>query len=179
MEEYMRKLALWHTRTFTPLMAHDDLEPIMLSMGFEGQSPCNGWKEYAYVATHIVPAEQSQSQSPPRPRLPYPSIDGCHQLTFQSFIDAVSFYLRAYDVADVFHIRAMPLHRVHDRNRKWRKMQDDETVYVFRDGTIDPAAANYHLDNPGNDGCDSAIIRDKANKNPINLTVPLKDIITG
>ncbi|KAM1684040.1 hypothetical protein ACFXTN_032148 [Malus domestica] len=40
MEDYMRgctrKLALWYTRTFKPIMTHDELEPIMATLGFVG-----------------------------------------------------------------------------------------------------------------------------------------------
>lgn len=76
----------------------------------------------------------------------------------------------------------MPLHRVHDRNRKWRRMEEDESIFVYREGTLDQTAYNlYHFDknlstnNSGN-GC-NAIIRNKVNNAPVSSIVSLKDVI--
>lgn len=115
MEECMRKLALWHTRTFSPVMTHEELEPIMITMGFVGLPPSSpsassSWKVYAYMAKppnykyHYDHAEE-QSVAPLRPKLPYPKIDGLHLYTYQAFIDAVNFYLEMSDISDLFHIR--------------------------------------------------------------------------
>lgn len=98
----MRKLGLWYTRTFNPFMTHDELEPIMAILGFVGLPPSNAWKEYAYLSKSFT---VDQSPSPPRPRLPYPRVDGLHIYTYQAFIDAVDFYLNKSDISDLFHIR--------------------------------------------------------------------------
>ncbi|XP_010436915.1 PREDICTED: uncharacterized protein LOC104720737 [Camelina sativa] len=135
MEECMRKLALWHTRTFKPVMTHDELEPIMSTMGFipqDHQEDSLGFKEYVFLS--------SPTTNHPRPRLPYPHIDGLHITTYQAFIDALAFFL---DVSDLFHVRGMPLQRVKDKNRKWCRMEDDDTaVFVYRDGTLDKSSHN-------------------------------------
>ncbi|RVX12107.1 hypothetical protein CK203_010557 [Vitis vinifera] len=62
MRECMRKLALWFTRTFKPIITHDELVPIMDTLGFvalpHAGSPA--WKEYVYVAggcRYLLPAE--------------------------------------------------------------------------------------------------------------------------
>ncbi|KAG7623314.1 hypothetical protein ISN44_As04g040240 [Arabidopsis suecica] len=124
----MRKLALWHTRTFKPVMTHEELEPIMSTMGFVAQATGagGGFKEYVFLS--------SPTTTTTRPRLPYPHIDGLHITTYQAFIDALTFFL---DVSDLFHVRGMPLQRAKDNNRKWRRMEEDENVFVYRDGTLD------------------------------------------
>lgn len=99
MEECMRKLALWHTRTFKPVMTHEELEPIMSTMGFIGLLPhqaSGGFKEYVFLSS------PTSTEHQPRPRLPYPHIDGLHISTYQAFIDALAFFL---DVSDLFHVR--------------------------------------------------------------------------
>ncbi|MCL7049076.1 hypothetical protein MKW94_030454 [Papaver nudicaule] len=169
MEDYMRKLALWHTKTFKPIMTHEELEPIMAKLGFVGlpvitSSPStstpppiatsvspsgsgynnNSWKEYYFTA--------GGSKNPwvteplPRPKLPYPRIDGLHHKTYGAFCDAVAFYINKSsqsNLADHFHVRGMPLHRVHDRpfDKKFRLINEDEIFYVYREGTFDPATA--------------------------------------
>ena len=113
MRECMRKLALWFTRTFKPIITHDELVPIMDTLGFvalpHAGSPA--WKEYVYVAggcRYLLPAE-TPLPLPPRPRLPYPRIDGLHICTYRAFIDAVNFYLEMSNTSDLFHIRYAPL----------------------------------------------------------------------
>lgn len=116
----MRKLALWYTKTFKPLMTHDELEPIMATMGFVGLPPDHGtspvvWKEYVYRASPGFLWWWSTKSSsclgeppttePPRPKLPYPRIDGLHIYTYRAFLDAVNFYLEMCDISEVFHIR--------------------------------------------------------------------------
>ncbi|XP_021292857.1 uncharacterized protein LOC110423068 [Herrania umbratica] len=198
----MRKLALWFTKTFKPLMTHDELEPIMATMGFVGLPPVQGpsavaWKEYVHTASPglswrskssyclgSMAGESPTTTPPPRPRLPYPRIDGLHIYTYRSFIDAVNFYLEMCDISELFHIRGMPLHRIHDRNRKWRCMEEDDSVFVYREGTLEQTTYNlYHFNKPNSsstgscNGHSSIVIRDKGNTIPVSCIVPLKDII--
>ncbi|GMJ12957.1 hypothetical protein like AT4G38213 [Hibiscus trionum] len=212
----MRKLALWYTKTFKPLMTHDELDPIMATMGFVGLPPVPGsssavaWKEYVYMASPGV-SWRSKSFScfgsttgggdgepptvePPRPKLPYPRIDGLHIYTYRAFLDAVNFYLEMCDISELFHIRGMPLNRSHDRTRKWRCMEEDDGVFVYREGTLEQTTYNvYHFNkvnnhnsNDGRNGYGAVVIRDKGNNNnnnnnnnnaPVSCFVPLKDII--
>lgn len=112
MRECMKKLALWFTNTFKPIMTHDELEPMMATLGFVGLPPTpsllpsNGtpmaWKEYVYSAGG---SRLSVETTPPKPRLPYPRIDGLHIYTYRAFIDAVNFYLDMSEISDLFHIR--------------------------------------------------------------------------
>ncbi|XP_022762433.1 uncharacterized protein LOC111308375 [Durio zibethinus] len=201
----MRKLALWYTKTFKPLMTHDELEPIMATMGFVGLPPDQGsspllWKEYVYAASLPVVSWRSKSSSclgstagelpttdPPRPKLPYPRIDGLHIYTYRAFLDALNFYLEKCDISELFHIRGMPLHRSHDRSRKWRCMEEDDSVFVYREGTLEQTTYNlYHFNKPNSsssssngscNGYSSIVIRDKGNNTPVSCFVPLKDII--
>lgn len=114
MKECMRKLAMWYTRTFKPIMTHDELEPIMATLGFVGLPPTTTaahggpWKEYVFSAGQWRANSSSGSsvaEAQPRPRLPYPRIDGLHIYTYRAFIDAVNFYLEMCDFSDLFHIR--------------------------------------------------------------------------
>ncbi|XP_048128463.1 uncharacterized protein LOC115756843 [Rhodamnia argentea] len=195
MRECMRKLALWHTRTFKPIMTHDELEPLMATLGFVGLTPSASaggavaWKEYAYSPIWRRRSggggccRSSDGGARPRPRLPYPRIDGLHSYTYQAFVDGVNSYLEMCDISVLFHIRGMPLHRL-DLYKKWRRMQEDESVFVYREGTLDQATYNlYHFDHHdgdgggGGDGSSSLVIRDKGNSAPVSFLVPLKDII--
>ncbi|XWS54432.1 hypothetical protein CRYUN_Cryun10bG0089000 [Craigia yunnanensis] len=197
----MRKLALWYTKTFKPIMTHDELEPIMATMGFVGRPPLQessavAWKEYVYTASPPgVSCRRSKSSSclgstagepptmePPRPKLPYPRIDGLHIYTYRAFLDAVNFYLEMCDISELFHIRGMPLHRSHDLSRKWRCMEEDDSVFVYREGTLEQTTYNlYHFNKPNSssscNGYSSIVIRDKGNNTPVSCFVPLKDII--
>lgn len=203
----MRKLALWYTKTFKPLMTHDELEPIMATMGFVGLPPDQGtsavsWKEYVYRASPSpgvswrskssssclasTAAGEPPMMEPPRPKLPYPRIDGLHIYTYRAFLDAVNFYLEMCDISELFHIRGMPLHRNLDRSRKWRCMEEDDSVFVYREGTLEQSTYNlYHFNkqNSSNNngscsnGYSSIVIRDKGNNTPVSCFVPLKDII--
>ncbi|KAI5592814.1 hypothetical protein BDE02_04G178100 [Populus trichocarpa] len=187
MEECMRKLALWHTRTFNPIMTHEELEPLMTTMGFVGLPPSSSslWKEYAYMAKppkyykYCYDHSEEQSPVPPRPKLPYPKIDGLHLYTYQAFIDSVNLYLEMSNISDLFHVRGMPLSRNVDRDWKWRRMEEEETVFVYREGTLDQTTYHlYHLNKPSSgNGDDSVLIRDKGKNAPITCIVPLKDII--
>ncbi|KAJ0077689.1 hypothetical protein Patl1_35593 [Pistacia atlantica] len=129
MRENMKKLALWDTRTFNPIITHDDLDSIMATKGFISHPPYSfatthlAWKEYVYYAEAV--------KSNSKPRLPYPRIDGLHIYTYRAFIDAVNFYLEMGDISDLFHVRGMPLHHINDRNSRWVLMQEDAGGFLF------------------------------------------------
>lgn len=75
--------------------------------------------------------------------------------------------------------RGMPLYRKVDRSRKWRRMEDDESVFVYREGTLEQTTYHlYHADKSGNED-DSVLIRVKGKSAPITCIVPLKDIIVA
>lgn len=114
MEDVAKKLTLWDTRTFRPILTHDELEPIMASVGFVplpmsltslgggGHGPGHvAWREYAFRSE----SRHRGGDFLPRPRLPYPRIDGLHLLAYQAFFDALDFYLGAHQVPDLFHVR--------------------------------------------------------------------------
>ncbi|XP_068652820.1 uncharacterized protein [Aristolochia californica] len=107
MEEYLRKLALWHTKTFRPIITHEELEPIMATLGFValpattvGGTP---WKEYVFSAAGCQkPSATGTTDPPPRPRLPFPRIDALHIYTYRAFFDGVAHFLGKRDIADTF-----------------------------------------------------------------------------
>ncbi|XP_021773939.1 uncharacterized protein LOC110737896 [Chenopodium quinoa] len=190
MIECTRKLAIWYTRTFKPIMTHEELEPIMATLGFTAQpeTPAvNGvaWKEYLYVASGY--RSLSPDSPLPKPKLPCQlingrrRIDGLHIYTYRAFIDAVNFYLEMEFISDVFHVRGMPLQAMFDRNKKFRRMDENGSVFVYKGGTLDQASFNqYHKNNnvdSSNDEHSSIIIRNKGNDISIGKLVPLKDII--
>lgn len=118
MRENLKKLALWDTRTFSPIITHDELDAIMATRGFISHPPYVSatathlaWKEYVYYAEAVKSNSKSEAQAQaqallsPRPRLPYPRIDGLHIYTYRAFIDAVNFYLEMGDISDLFHVR--------------------------------------------------------------------------
>ncbi|XP_042494058.1 uncharacterized protein LOC122073532 [Macadamia integrifolia] len=203
MEESLRKLALWYTRTFKPIMTHDELEPIMATLGFIGLpvsplssssscSPANAgggaWKEYVFSAAGGC-RNRSPTEALPRPRLPYPRIDGLHTCTYRAFVDAVAFYLGKSDISDLFHVRGMPLHRVYDRpfDKKFRRLEEEEGIYVFREGTLDQATFMLYNSNNSNSSSNNTNNNNSSNSNiiiairtsnpAISNLVPLKDII--
>lgn len=113
MRACMRKLAIWYTPNFKPITNHDELDRIMSTLGFLSLPPIStttastsAWKEYSFSAAGIF---LSKSPSPPRPRLPYPRIDGLHVNTYHAFLDSVNFYLRMHNISDIFHIRYVSL----------------------------------------------------------------------
>ncbi|KAK9287182.1 hypothetical protein L1049_015593 [Liquidambar formosana] len=180
MRDSMRKLALWYTRQFKPIMTHEELDPIMATLGFVSSSPPKGggWKEYVYSAGGW--RRESTAEPLPRPRLPYPRIDGLHIYTYRAFIDAVNFYLEMSDISDLFHIRGMPLHRIHDRSKKWRRMEEDDSVFVYREGTLDQATYNFYHFNKNSvigEAHNSILIHKQSNDAPISCLVPWKDTI--
>ena len=73
---------------------------------------------------------------------------------------------------------------MHDRNKKFRRMDEDESVFVYREGTLDQATYNlYHVDKNNSiasattSGHASIIIRNKGANISVGAVVPLKDII--
>ncbi|XP_078443550.1 tubulin-tyrosine ligase [Wolffia australiana] len=177
-ERTLQKLALWHTKTFRPILTHDDLEPLMAVLGFVALPAIEGirlsWKEYAFHVSRprsedddellLRPArvrEQTEPRHPlrrpVRPRLPFPRIDGLHVVTYNAFVDAVGFHIGVAKVADHFHVRGMAVHREHDRvfDKVFRRMKDDrrggddQKVVVYREGTIDRTAVNVNFGGGG------------------------------
>ncbi|XP_039018368.1 uncharacterized protein LOC120149715 [Hibiscus syriacus] len=195
----IKKLALWKTATFKPLMTHDELDPIMATMGFVGLPPYEEgsgfvWKEYVYYTARrpkSFPSLRSRADEPPpptidlrRPKLPYPRIDGVHIHTYRAFLDAVNFYIRMWDISDVFHIRGMPI-QPYDRCRRWRCMIDGSN-FVYSDGTLEVSLhrfAKSNSDNGGDvggsndDNYGSVGMREKGNREQASCFVALKDII--
>ncbi|KAG6485650.1 hypothetical protein ZIOFF_054213 [Zingiber officinale] len=163
-EMVAKKLALWHTRTFRPIMTHDELEPLMAAAGFVPLPICPPplpeeqlqqpsavtWREYASRLEAAARGGRGKGRRRgagtgvgPRPRLPYPRIDGLHLTTYKAFFLALEFYLGPTLVPNLFHVRTMSLTRTQDRvfEKCYRPMKDcdmeDEGILVFRDGTID------------------------------------------
>ncbi|PKU75625.1 hypothetical protein MA16_Dca021402 [Dendrobium catenatum] len=124
-QEVSKKLALWHTPTFSPIMSHDDLEPILCSVGFispanvpqpststnlnQPSSPSRSppadvkWKEYAFPSS----AAAVSGFFPPRPRLPFPMIWGLHLIAYKAFLSALECYIDPTDVSNLFHVRSV------------------------------------------------------------------------
>ncbi|KAF5443690.1 hypothetical protein F2P56_036226 [Juglans regia] len=188
----MRKLALWLTRTFNPIMTHDDLEPLMATLGFVALPPSpphpasTPWKEYHFTAGGSFWTSSDSADSPPKPRLPFPRIDGLHVNTYRAFLDAVNFYVNMPNISDLFHVRGMPLNTTDDRSRKWRRMSDDESVFVYREGTLEQGTTTTHNSDKNSKSSDSnktngncnSVIRSKGNGNtPVICLVSLKDVI--
>ncbi|KAG2702954.1 hypothetical protein I3760_06G115400 [Carya illinoinensis] len=186
----MKKLALWLTRTFNPILTHDDLEPLMATLGFVALPPSpphpasTPWKEYFFTAGASFSTSLDSADSPPKPRLPFPRIDGLHVNTYKDFLDAVNFYINMPNISDLFHVRGMPLNTTDDRNKKWRRMSDDESVFVYRDGTLEQPQGTTHNSDQDSNGSNRAtgncnsVIRSKGNGNtPAICLVSLKDII--
>ncbi|KAF8406742.1 hypothetical protein HHK36_008834 [Tetracentron sinense] len=205
MEECMRKLALWYTKTFKPIMTHDELDPIMATLGFVSLPPSvavavaaasssSSWKEYVFSAGAC--RNPPPTEPLPRPRLPYPRIDGLHICTYRAFLDAVCFYLDKNDISDLFHIRfddhggrslnpglGMPLHRIHDRNKKFRRMEEDDSIFVYREGTLDQATLMFYKNttttNHNSNKYNTILIRSKTDNTntPLSCVIPLKDLV--
>ncbi|GJZ97389.1 hypothetical protein Tco_0669842 [Tanacetum coccineum] len=147
MRRCMKKLAIWYTPNFKPIITHDELEHYLSMHGFISQAPVSTsstaadntaavvmWKEYKYSGAGPF---LLKSKRLPCPRLPYPRIDGLHQNTYRTFLESVNFYLGKSNIADLFHIRGIPLYHAHDRSQKWLRMIGDDLVYVYRDGTME------------------------------------------
>ncbi|XP_020681550.1 uncharacterized protein LOC110098934 [Dendrobium catenatum] len=159
-QEVSKKLALWHTPTFSPIMSHDDLEPILCSVGFispanvpqpststnlnQPSSPSRSppadvkWKEYAFPSS----AAAVSGFFPPRPRLPFPMIWGLHLIAYKAFLSALECYIDPTDVSNLFHVRAMSITPMPEEEfeKEYRPMKDmdadDCTIYVYRKGTV-------------------------------------------
>jgi len=121
-EEVAKKLSLWHTATFRPILTHDELEPILAAAGFVPAPPSQhqqqqeclpaaagaavAWREYAFLGCN---ANARRRPGPgPRPRLPHPRLDGLHLKTYEAFLGAVEAYLGADRVSNLFHVRYAP-----------------------------------------------------------------------
>lgn len=160
-QEAAKKLALWHTATFRPIMTHDDLDPILADAGFvalpmppdphpplqdqpqphqQAQVPVR-WREYAFLGSGGG-SNAVVGWTGPRPRLPYPRVDALHIRTYQAFLGAVEVYLGAARVPNLFHVRCMPVTTKQDRvfDKVFRAMRSDQDgMIVYRDGTLDDA----------------------------------------
>lgn len=143
MQDVAKKLVLWHTPTFRPIITHDELEPIMASVGFASSSSTTTtasedveWKEYSF-------GPPQQSPPPLLIRLPFPRIDGLHLVSYKAFLSALEHYISSTEVYNLFHVRAMLVTCLQDRvfEKVYRPMKgcdiDEDGIYVFRDGTID------------------------------------------
>ncbi|KAI3980272.1 hypothetical protein MKX01_028280 [Papaver californicum] len=133
MEDCMRKLALWHTKTFKPIMIHEELEPIMAKLGFVGLPVSSSSSPPIATSVSVSPSSSSNISW----KEYYFTAGGSRNpwLLFTS-VNLIS--------PIIFHVRGMPLHRVHDRpfDKKFRLISDDEVFYVYREeGTLDPATA--------------------------------------
>ncbi|KAJ3677664.1 hypothetical protein LUZ60_003388 [Juncus effusus] len=166
MEEVAKKLSLWHTSTFRPILTHDDLEPILASAGFSplpvetspGPSQATAtkggasaaWREYEYCKRGGKGGVGYGGRDEmvigggwrPRPRLPCGRLDGLHLMAYKAFFISLEFYLGPHLVPNLFHVRAMPLSRTHDMLEKtYRPMRDcgieEEGIFVYREGSLD------------------------------------------
>ncbi|KAL5221272.1 hypothetical protein ABZP36_025985 [Zizania latifolia] len=163
MQEAAKKLSLWNSATFRPILTHDELEPILAAAGFvalppqappvdqahqahhqqqSGSAPV-AWREYAFLGVSSTGGNAVAGWQGPRPRLPYPRIDALHLRTYQAFLGAAELYLGALRVANLFHVRCMPVTAAQDRvfDKVFKMMRnhgvDDEGIIVYRDGTLD------------------------------------------
>ncbi|CAD6246016.1 unnamed protein product [Miscanthus lutarioriparius] len=160
-EEVAKKLSLWHTPTFRPILTHAELEPILCAAGFvalppapapkqqqddrERERPGVAWREYAFLGgSNASPAAAAPRRwLGPRPRLPYPRVDGLHLKTYEAFLGAVEAYLGAHRVSNLFHVRLMPVTSPHDRvfDKVFRPMRncspEEDGLIVYREGTLD------------------------------------------
>uniref|UniRef100_A0ACD5ZSY8 Uncharacterized protein n=1 Tax=Avena sativa TaxID=4498 RepID=A0ACD5ZSY8_AVESA len=155
-QEAAKKLSLWHTPTFRPIMTHDDLDPILADAGFvalplppepapppppppqdqnqqQQQQAQVRWREYAFLGCGAAGAAGGGRNAVvgwtgPRPRLPYPRVDALHIRTYQAFLGAVEVYLGAARVPDLFHVRCMPVTTKQDRvfDKVFRAMRNDQ-----------------------------------------------------
>ncbi|GKB96022.1 hypothetical protein Tco_0982159 [Tanacetum coccineum] len=112
MRRCMKKLAIWYTPNFKPIITHDELEHYLSMHGFISQAPVSTsstaadntaavvmWKEYKYSGAGPFLLKSKRSSFP---RLP-----------------------------------GIPLYHAHDRSQKWLRMIGDDLVYVYRDGTME------------------------------------------
>uniref|UniRef100_A0A0E0IED1 Uncharacterized protein n=1 Tax=Oryza nivara TaxID=4536 RepID=A0A0E0IED1_ORYNI len=141
MQEAAKKLSLWDSATFRPILTHVELEPILAAAGFvalptpppptttqgggaAGAGQPVAWREYAFVGVAAAGRRRRSGNAAvaagvgwlgPRPRLPCPRVDALHLRTYQAFLGAVEFYLGALRVASLFHVRCMPVTTAQDR----------------------------------------------------------------
>lgn len=69
----------------------------------------------------------------------------------------------------------MPLQRFNDKNRKWRRMEEDESVFVYRDGTLEKSSRH----NLSKEEDAETLTRVLIHQNPLPhcTLLPIKDII--
>jgi hypothetical protein len=108
-EEVAKKLTLWHTATFRPILTHDELEPILAAAGFVPlPPPASGERDRRPPwRGGSTPSSAAPRWLAPRPRLPYPRVDGLHLKTYEAFLGAVEACLGALRVAGLFHVRSV------------------------------------------------------------------------
>ncbi|KAK1307092.1 hypothetical protein QJS10_CPA10g00070 [Acorus calamus] len=140
------KLSLWDSKTFRPIHGHDDLEPIMAGLGFIAGAVIDGggWREYVF--------RDGDGDSPKRPRLPFPRIDGLHVETYMEFFRAVVSRVRhPQAVGDRFHVRDVPFRW--EYAVKLRNMRRHVTgkIYVFREGCINQTVKKDRLHDMNDD----------------------------
>ncbi|KAK6916840.1 hypothetical protein RJ641_019701 [Dillenia turbinata] len=77
----------------------------------------------------------------------------------------------------------MPLHRWHDRKQKFNRMEEDDSVFVYREGTLDEALLNLYQ-NSSEDSSPYSSPNNNTNNSICAVTttyapnvVPLKDVI--
>jgi hypothetical protein len=87
-EEVAKKLTLWHTATFRPILTHDELEPILTAAGFvplpplaSGERdrrppPAVAWREYAFLGAAAVAGPPAAPAVPARRRAPPQDVRG-------------------------------------------------------------------------------------------------------
>lgn len=133
MQEAAKKLSLWDSATFRPILTHVELEPILAAAGFvalptpppptttQGGGAAGAgsrWRGGVRVRRVAAAGRRRRSGNAavaagggwlgPRPRLPCPRVDALHLRTYQAFLGAVEFYLGALRVASLFHVRSIP-----------------------------------------------------------------------
>ncbi|XP_031488738.1 uncharacterized protein LOC116256496 [Nymphaea colorata] len=202
-----RKLALWHTKTFRPIMTHEELEPIMATLGFVAHAPSTPpsataagaastagrleWTEYSFRGKKRQPGTVANFSPAVRPRVRLPSLrlDGLHVFTYRAFCEAVAFHLGAVDIADIFHVRGMPLHPVNDRPlEQFRRVNEEEGQYYYREGTLEQesvwnasagisASTSFVLASTSNAIVTNTMTGSANNAAAIGCLVALKDII--
>jgi hypothetical protein len=114
-EEVAKKLTLWHSATFQPILTHAELEPILAAFDFvplppppssgeqDHRPPAVAWREYVFLGGNAA----APRWLIPKPRLPYPRIDGLHLKTYEAFLGAVEACVGALRVANLFHVRCV------------------------------------------------------------------------
>lgn len=119
-ETVAKKLAMWHTCTFRPIMTHNELEPLMAAFGFVAlpfappPPPLPAAAGRTATAVQLLSSGRSTRRGRRRRcaagyrpwlRLPYPRIDGLHLMTYKALFWALEFYHRPTLVPNLFPVR--------------------------------------------------------------------------